>query len=187
MVNILAFVNEPPWHIKAVKGLAVLGALVLVEESHSLARLDAVLPGTLTCAHMTALDTLRFPLSFLQSRLPDIQHLDVLEAEQQWWKTEGVAVSDAIDRAAKIPQVDLSLGVLNKSYSTVENQNNSAGQVNNVVATCGVGVTQFGPAGTIFPGSGSSPCTRFIAIYVDPLTPSGLPFLQNAAAVFQGL
>jgi hypothetical protein len=31
MVNILAFVNEPPWHIKAVKGLAVLGALVLVD------------------------------------------------------------------------------------------------------------------------------------------------------------
>ncbi len=90
----------------------------------------------------------------------------------------------------QIPQVDLSLGVLNKNYSTVENQNNKSqvrDQVNNVVATCGIGVTQFGPAGTIFPGSGSSPCTRFIAIYVDPLTPSGLPFLQNAAAVFQGL
>jgi hypothetical protein len=90
----------------------------------------------------------------------------------------------------QIPQVDLSLGVLNKNYSTVENQNNKSqvpDQVNNVVATCGIGVTQFGPAGTIFPGTGSSPCTRFIAIYVDPLTPSGLPFLQNAAAVFQGL
>src|SRR6266849_6065990 len=49
---------------------------------------------------MTVLDTLRFPLSFLQSRLRDIQHLDVLEAEQQWWKTEGVAISGAIDRAA---------------------------------------------------------------------------------------
>jgi acyl-CoA dehydrogenase len=48
---------------------------------------------------MTVLDTLRFPSSFLQSRLPAIQHLDVLEAEQQWWKSEGVAVSDAIDRA----------------------------------------------------------------------------------------
>jgi acyl-CoA dehydrogenase len=48
---------------------------------------------------MTVLDTLRFPLSFLQSMLPAIHHLDVLEAEQQWWKTEGTAVSDAIDRA----------------------------------------------------------------------------------------
>ncbi len=49
---------------------------------------------------MTALDTLRFPLSFLQSRLSGIQHLDVLEAEQQWWKSEGVVISGAIDRAA---------------------------------------------------------------------------------------
>jgi alkylation response protein AidB-like acyl-CoA dehydrogenase len=48
---------------------------------------------------MTVFDTLRFPLSFLQSRLSAIQHLDVLEAEQQWWKTEGVVISDAIDRA----------------------------------------------------------------------------------------
>jgi acyl-CoA dehydrogenase len=48
---------------------------------------------------MTALDTLRLPLSFLQSRLPDIPHLDVLEAEQQWWRTEGVAISGSIDRA----------------------------------------------------------------------------------------
>jgi alkylation response protein AidB-like acyl-CoA dehydrogenase len=49
---------------------------------------------------MTALDALRFPLSFLQSRLPSIQHLDVLETEQQWWKSQGVAISSAIDRAA---------------------------------------------------------------------------------------
>ena len=48
---------------------------------------------------MTALDPLRFPLSFLKSRLPAIERLEVLEAEQQWWKTEGLAVSDAIDRA----------------------------------------------------------------------------------------
>lgn len=48
---------------------------------------------------MTDLDTLRSPLSFLQNRLSTIQHLDVLEAEQQWWKTEGVAISDATDRA----------------------------------------------------------------------------------------
>jgi hypothetical protein len=90
----------------------------------------------------------------------------------------------------QIPQVDLSLGVLNKNRSTVENQNNKSqvpDQVNNAVATCGIGVTAFGPAGVIFPGSGSSPCNRFISIYVDPLTATPLPFLKNAAAVFQGL
>jgi alkylation response protein AidB-like acyl-CoA dehydrogenase len=48
---------------------------------------------------MSILDTLRSPLSFLQSRLSAVQHLDALEAEQQWWKTEGVAISEAIDRA----------------------------------------------------------------------------------------
>jgi acyl-CoA dehydrogenase len=48
---------------------------------------------------MSDLDTLRSPLGFLQSRLSTIQHVDVLEAEQGWWKTEGVAISEAIDRA----------------------------------------------------------------------------------------
>lgn len=49
---------------------------------------------------MTAVvDTLRSPLDFMQSRLPAVQHIDVLEAEQRWWKTEGVAISEAIDRA----------------------------------------------------------------------------------------
>jgi acyl-CoA dehydrogenase len=48
---------------------------------------------------VTSLDTLRSPLSFLESRLPSIPHLDVLRAEQEWWKTEGVAISGAIDRA----------------------------------------------------------------------------------------
>src|SRR5579862_3453156 len=91
---------------------------------------------------------------------------------------------------SQIPQVDLSLGVLNKNHSTVENQNNTQqipNQVNNAVGTCGVGVTAFGPAGVIVPGSGTSPCTRYISIYVDPLTPTPLPFLQTSAAVFQGL
>jgi hypothetical protein len=91
---------------------------------------------------------------------------------------------------SQIPQVDLSLGVLNKNHTTVENQNNPQqipNQVNNAVGTCGVGVTAFGPAGVIVPGSGTSPCTRFISIYVDPLTPTPLPFLQTSAAVFQGL
>jgi len=48
---------------------------------------------------MTPLNVLRSPLGFLQSRLPTIPHLDLLAAEQEWWKTEGVAISDTIDRA----------------------------------------------------------------------------------------
>jgi acyl-CoA dehydrogenase len=48
---------------------------------------------------MTGFDALRSPLRFLQSRLPEIRHRDVLEAEEGWWKNEGVAISDAIDRA----------------------------------------------------------------------------------------
>ncbi len=61
--------------------------------------LDVLGPCGLTCAHMTVLDTLRSPLSFLQSRLPDIEHLDILETEQRWWKAEGRAISASIDRA----------------------------------------------------------------------------------------
>lgn len=86
---------------------------------------------------------------------------------------------------AQIPQVDLSLGVLNSDYSTVENQNNKRqvpDQVNNVVNTCGIAFT-----GSPFTGNGSSPCTRFISIYIDPLTPTGIPGLQNSAVVFQSL
>jgi alkylation response protein AidB-like acyl-CoA dehydrogenase len=48
---------------------------------------------------MALLDALRSPLDFLQSRLPTVPHLDLLATEQEWWKTEGVAISDAIDRA----------------------------------------------------------------------------------------
>jgi len=55
-------------------------------------------------------------------------------------------------------------------------------QVNNAVNTCGVGF----PGVPIFPGTGTSPCTRFISIYVDPLNATGLP-IANSAAVFQGL
>jgi len=87
----------------------------------------------------------------------------------------------------QIPQVDLSLGVLNKNYSTVENQNNKSqvpDQVNNVVGTCGV---SFGPV-PIVPPAGTSPCTRFISIYVDPINKTPFfPALQTAPQVFQGL
>jgi len=48
---------------------------------------------------MTGLNALRSPLSFLQSRLQDIPHLAALDAEECWWKNEGVAISDALDRA----------------------------------------------------------------------------------------
>src|SRR5256886_9504420 len=48
---------------------------------------------------MTGLDALRSPLSFLESRLEDIPHGDVLDAEESWWRSEGIAISDAIDRA----------------------------------------------------------------------------------------
>jgi len=91
---------------------------------------------------------------------------------------------------AQIPQVDLSLGVLNKNKSTVENQHNTAqvpDQVQNAVGTCGIGVTALGPAGVIIPGTGNSPCNRYISISVDPLTPTPIPFLQNSASVFQTL
>ena len=90
---------------------------------------------------------------------------------------------------SQIPQVDLSLGVLNANRTTVENQNNKSqvpDQVNNAVATCGVGVTAFGPPGVIVPGSGASPCNRYISIYVDPGF-SLLPFLKTAGQVFTGL
>src|SRR5258708_11470323 len=47
---------------------------------------------------MTDLNLLRSPLSFLQSRLKDLPHRDLLAAEETWWKSEGLAISDAIDR-----------------------------------------------------------------------------------------
>jgi carboxypeptidase family protein len=86
----------------------------------------------------------------------------------------------------QISQVDLSLGVLNKNRSTVENQNNKSqvpDQVNNLVATCGVSQ---GPI-PIIPGTGTSPCTRFISIYA--VTLPGVPALglQGAGTVFQTL
>src|SRR5579863_10051397 len=89
---------------------------------------------------------------------------------------------------AQINQVDLSLGVLNKNHTTVENQKNHSqvpDQVNNVVNTCGIGF----PGHPIFPPTvpaGTSPCTRYISIYVDPINATGLP-IANSATLFQGL
>ena len=88
---------------------------------------------------------------------------------------------------SQIPQVDLSLGVLNANRTTVENQSNTRqvpDQVNNVVGTCGIGI----PGVPIVPPNGTttSPCNRFISIYVDPGF-SLLPFLKTAGQVFGGL
>jgi alkylation response protein AidB-like acyl-CoA dehydrogenase len=44
-------------------------------------------------------DNLRSPLDFLRKKLPALQHPALLEAEQRWWSTEGVSISNAIDRA----------------------------------------------------------------------------------------
>jgi len=79
----------------------------------------------------------------------------------------------------QIPAVDYSLGVRNANNSSVGNST-KAGQVNNLVAICGIS--------PIFPGSGSSPCNREISIYIVPITgvPGGSKAL-NAATVFQTL
>jgi hypothetical protein len=79
----------------------------------------------------------------------------------------------------QIPAVDYSLGVRNANNSSVGNST-KAGQVNNLVAICGIS--------GIFPGSGSSPCNREISIYIIPITgvPGGSKAL-NAATVFQTL
>jgi hypothetical protein len=87
---------------------------------------------------------------------------------------------------AQISQVDLSLGALNKNRSTVENQNNKSqvpDQVNNLVATCGISL---GPV-QIVPGTGASPCTRFITVYADTL--SGVPALgiKDTGTMFRTL
>ncbi len=90
---------------------------------------------------------------------------------------------------AQIPQVDLSLGVLNKNRSTVENQHNASqipDQVNNAIGTCGLGFNTTPPI-TIVPGTGASPCTRYIAIYADSLLPSPFPFVATADQIFTGL
>jgi Carboxypeptidase regulatory-like domain/TonB dependent receptor len=76
---------------------------------------------------------------------------------------------------AQIPEVDLSLGVVNGNKSAVENKS-GAGQVANLSSICGF--SQFGVA--IIPGNGSSPCNREISIYVDPL--GGVPALGLAGA-----
>jgi hypothetical protein len=83
---------------------------------------------------------------------------------------------------AQIPDVDLSLGVLNKNKSAVENST-GAGQVANLSSICGV--SQFGFP--IIPGTGTSPCNREISIYVDPLGGVSALGLAGANTVFTTL
>ncbi len=75
----------------------------------------------------------------------------------------------------QIPDVDLSLGVVNGNKSAVENSS-GAGQVANLTSICGFNQ---GPI-TVIPGTGASPCNREISIYVDPL--GGVPALGLAGA-----
>ena len=77
----------------------------------------------------------------------------------------------------QIPDVDLSLGVVNADKSAVENRP-GASQVANLTAICGIA--------PLSPGNGSSPCNREISIYIDPITPV-LPSLKTAPVVFQTL
>ena len=66
---------------------------------------------------------------------------------------------------AQIPDVDLSLGVVNKNRSAVENST-PAGQVANVSAICGV--SQF--RSRHYPRHWHQPLQPAISIYADPIT-----------------
>jgi acyl-CoA dehydrogenase len=48
---------------------------------------------------MADFDILRFPLNLLKTNLSAISHLDMLESEQQWWRSTGAPISEAVDRA----------------------------------------------------------------------------------------
>jgi acyl-CoA dehydrogenase len=48
---------------------------------------------------MTDFGALRSPLAFLKSQLQEVLNVDLLEAEELWWKHEGHPISHAIDRA----------------------------------------------------------------------------------------
>ncbi|MFZ0799267.1 MAG: TonB-dependent receptor [Terriglobales bacterium] len=83
---------------------------------------------------------------------------------------------------AQIPDVDLSLGVVGKGRSAVENST-PAGQVANASGICGV--SQFGFP--IIPGIPNSICNREISIYADGF--GGVPLLgiAGSATIFQTL
>jgi hypothetical protein len=84
---------------------------------------------------------------------------------------------------AQIPDVDLSLGVVNQNKSATENRGSAGSQVGNLTSICGF--SQFGTP--IIPGTGASPCNREISIYVDPI--GGVPALglQGPEVIFPTL
>jgi hypothetical protein len=71
------------------------------------------------------------------------------------------------------PYVARSLGVLNPNGTAVENQGGGS-QVANAVATCGI------LGNPLFPGNGTSPCSRQLSVYLDPI-------FVNSPQVFQTL
>jgi hypothetical protein len=80
---------------------------------------------------------------------------------------------------AQIPDVDLSLGVLNANKTAVENTP-GAGQVANLNAICGF----------IAPGTGTSPCNREISIYADGFggfNNGSTVNIAGSATIFQAL
>jgi Carboxypeptidase regulatory-like domain/TonB dependent receptor len=80
---------------------------------------------------------------------------------------------------AQIPDVDLSLGALNKNKSAVENTP-GAGQVANLGTICGF----------IAPGTGASPCNREISIYADGFggfSNGSTVNIAGSATIFQAL
>jgi acyl-CoA dehydrogenase len=48
---------------------------------------------------ITRMEDIRSPLRFLQSQLRDFPHQELLAAEEDWWKGEGVGISGDVDRA----------------------------------------------------------------------------------------
>ncbi len=80
---------------------------------------------------------------------------------------------------AQIPDVDLSLGAVNKNKSAVENTP-GAGQVANLDTICGF----------IAPGNGTSPCNREISIYADGFggfSNGSTVNIAGSATIFQAL
>ena len=94
-----------------------------------------------------------------------------------------------------IPGVDMALGVLNQNHSAVENtlpyaSGYPGSQVNNLLATCGIELPSKGTVeGTSSP---SSPCTRQVGIYIDPINVDTLlsvydPTAASSTVIFQNL
>ncbi len=83
----------------------------------------------------------------------------------------------------QIPDVLMSMGVLNGDRSATENAG-SGSQVSNLVSTCGISIAGGIP---LVPAGGNSPCAREMSIYISPITATGIPGLQTAPVIFQTL